>query len=94
MSEKIVHVARALARESGHPGVDVDPDFILDGVPFWTLFERQARAAIVAMRDPTTKMIHAAAAAMSPGKRPTQERVSCSQKHAIRYNSMIDEALK
>ena len=38
--------------------------------------------------------VDAAAKAMSPEKRPTQEWVSCGQKHKIRYQAMIDEALK
>jgi hypothetical protein len=53
-----------------------------------------ARAVIAAMREPTKAMRNAAAAAMSPGKRPTEKRVSDKAKHAIRYRAMIDEALK
>jgi len=52
-----------------------------------------ARAALEAMRKPTPKMLRAAAAAMSPGKRPTLERVSERAKHGIRYRAMIDAAL-
>lgn len=51
------------------------------------------RAAIEAMRRPSNKMLKAAAKAMSPGKRPTQEWVSGSAKHGIRYRAMIDEVL-
>lgn len=40
--------------------------------------------------DPTPLMLRAAAKAMSPGKRPTEEWVSVSQKHAIRYRAMIE----
>lgn len=49
--------------------------------------------AIKAMRKPDKHMIHAAAKAMSPGRRPTPERVSVAEKHAIRYRAMIDAAL-
>lgn len=52
-----------------------------------------ARAAITAMRKPTPKMLRAAGAAMSSGKRPTEKRVSERAKHAIRYRAMIDAAL-
>lgn len=51
------------------------------------------RAAIAAMREPTKAMLHAAAKAMSPDRRPTQKRVSVAAKHAIRYRAMIDCAL-
>ena len=54
----------------------------------------QARAAVEAMREPDIKMLNAACSAMSPGKRPTPDRVSVKSKHAIRYRAMIQEALK
>ncbi len=53
-----------------------------------------ARAAIEAMSDPSPKMCNAACAAMSPGKRPTPNRVSHKAKHAIRYRAMIQAALE
>lgn len=53
-----------------------------------------ARDAIMAMRDPTGPMLKAACASMSPGKRPTPDRVPVKEKHRIRYAAMIDEALK
>lgn len=56
-------------------------------------YRRIARAAIEAMRMPDTRMLKAAGAAMSPGKRPTQNRVSERAKHGIRYRAMIDAAL-
>jgi hypothetical protein len=43
----------------------------------------------VVPREPTRAMTKAAAKAMSPGKRPTEEWVSCSEKHAIRYKAMV-----
>lgn len=44
-------------------------------------------------RCPNKQMVRAACAAMSPGKRPTPERVSVARKHAIRWNAMINAAL-
>lgn len=52
-----------------------------------------ARAVIETMRVPTGKMLSAACAAMSPGKRPTPNRVGSKAKHGIRYRAMIDVAL-
>lgn len=54
----------------------------------------QARVAIEAMMEPSNKMLHEAAKAMSPGRRPTPDRVSVTEKHKIRYQAMIREALK
>lgn len=53
-----------------------------------------ARAALVAMLEPSKDMLGAAAKAMSPGKRPTQEWVSVQNKHKIRYQAMIRKALE
>lgn len=39
---------------------------------------------------PTRKMLRAAAKAMSPDRRPTQEWVSVRVKHMIRYAAMIE----
>ena len=39
-------------------------------------------------------MLRAAAAAMSPNKRPTSKRVSVKAKHGIRYRAMFDAYLK
>ncbi len=50
------------------------------------------RTHLVAPREPTRDMLRAAARAMSPGKRPTAEWVSCREKHAIRYRAMIAKA--
>lgn len=46
---------------------------------------------VVAPKEPTRKMIKAACAAMSPGKRPTSEWVSVQAKHKIRYQAMISD---
>ncbi len=39
--------------------------------------------------EPTKKLLHAAAKALSPGRRPTQDWVSVQEKHEIRYRAMI-----
>jgi hypothetical protein len=44
---------------------------------------------VVVPREPTAKMLQAAAKSMSPDHRPTQEWVSVRKKHAIRYAAMI-----
>jgi len=54
----------------------------------------RALAAIKAMRIPDRKMLDAASRAMSPGRRPTEKRVSVRAKHGIRYRAMIDAALE
>lgn len=43
-------------------------------------------------RCPDKRMVRAACKAMSPGKRPTPDRVSNARKHAIRWNAMMDAA--
>lgn len=53
----------------------------------------KAIAVLEAMLEPSSQMLHAAAKAMSPGRRPTPERVSVQQKHRIRYRAMIMAAL-
>lgn len=79
----IERVARAICRS-----MESDPD------EHWRVYEDEARAAIEAMSAPTPKMCRAACAAMSPGKRPTPNRVSHKAKHAIRYRAMIQAALE
>lgn len=74
-------VARAIAEVE--MGVASDDDF----------FREHAIAAVKAMREPDNAMLHEAAKALSPGRRPTPERVSVKQKHAIRYRAMIDSIL-
>jgi hypothetical protein len=44
---------------------------------------------VVVPVEPTNEMLHEAAKALSPGRRPTPERVSVKQKHAIRYAAML-----
>ena len=44
----------------------------------------------VVPRTPTPRMLNAAAAAMSPGKRPTSKWVSVKEKHRTRYRAMIE----
>jgi hypothetical protein len=50
-------------------------------------------AFVLVPKEPTPKMLDAAAKAMSPEHRPTQRRVSVKRKHAIRYNAMIAAAI-
>lgn len=50
----------------------------------------EASGLVLVPKEPTAKMLHAAAKAMSPGRRPTDEWVSVSQKHTIRYTAMIE----
>lgn len=58
------------------------------------IIDNLAKAGFVIVpRDPTNAMLKAACASMSPGKRPTPDRVSVKQKHRIRYGAMIDAAL-
>jgi hypothetical protein len=82
MNEMIVCVAKAICKAQTQTE------------EFHQAFFPEAVAAIEAMRAPNRKMILAAAKAMSPGRRPTQQYVSCNAKHGIRYRAMIDEALK
>ena len=53
-----------------------------------------ARAALIAILEPSNDMLGAAAKAMSPGKRPTPDFVSVKEKHKIRYQAMIRKALE
>lgn len=95
MSGMVEKVARAICALHYHdPGelTNAYPDGPM--YPVWKDFESSARAAIEAMAAPTSGMCKAACAAMSPGKRPTPNRVSHKAKHAIRYRAMIQAALK
>ncbi len=47
---------------------------------------------VIVPASPTKAMLHAAAKAMSPDRRPTPERVSVRQKHTIRYLAMVAAA--
>jgi len=48
---------------------------------------------VLVPRKPTKAMLRAAAKSMSPGRRPTQQWLSVSQKHAVRYRAMINAYL-
>jgi hypothetical protein len=85
----IEKVARAIAANNKR-GLSPDAPEV-DAV--WHSYCGQARAAIEAMREPSRRMLRAACKAMSPGRRPTPERVSVREKHGIRYRAMIDEVL-
>lgn len=50
----------------------------------------ETQKMILVPKTPTKGMIHAAAKALSPGRRPTQDWVSVNKKHAIRYSAMIE----
>ncbi len=53
-----------------------------------------ARAAILAMRSPTVRMLTVAEKTLSHHPSLKRERVPSKEKHRIRYEAMIDEALK
>lgn len=75
--EMIARVAAAIRNAQARPHTEEDV----------------ARAAIEAMRKPNSKMLSAASKALSPGRRPTDEWISVSAKHGLRYRAMIDAAL-
>jgi hypothetical protein len=88
MSERLVErVAMAIALNRAEPWDALNDDERRS-------FMETAVAAVSAMRLPTTRMLKAAAASMSAGKRPTQRRVSNSAKYAIRCRAMIDAELR
>ncbi len=82
MSEMVERVARRLAIEDGAD------DWDLIGPVTRGIFERNARAAIEAMREPTDDMMHAVGCG---GER--KEWLS-GQAWRASYQAMIDEALK
>jgi hypothetical protein len=51
MDSMVERVARALCKENAK-----DPDWPVAGTPYWKAYEREARAAIEAMRQPTEAM--------------------------------------
>ncbi len=79
MSEMVERVARAMVESrpipEGHIRGDVD----------WEFFRALARAAIAAMREPTSKMCQAATQIV-----PTWDDDASARK----WRAMIDEALK
>lgn len=79
---KLEEIARSIAAEA-------DDEFEPNR-DFWMPY---ALAAVRALREPDNDMLHAMAKAMSPGRRPTPERVSVKQKHKIRYTAAIDVIL-
>lgn len=50
-------------------------------------------AVLRAIRTPSRKLLREIAGAMSPGKRPTQARVSENAKHGIRWRAGIDSII-
>lgn len=98
MTSMIERVARAICenqyrKAKDYPGSGFDVEVYKWVERHWPNDIGAAKAAIAAMREPNSKMLRAAEAAMSPGKRPTQKRVSVRAKHGIRYRAMIDAAL-
>jgi len=92
MSERMAaRVARAIAQQ--FHGVRVTDEYLFGEATGGSAFLEAANAAIKAMRIPDRKMLDAASRAMSPGRRPTEKRVSVRAKHGIRYRAMIDAAL-
>ncbi len=77
-------VARAICKE-----------WFLGSERTWQNFLPAARAAIEAMREPTSLMVRNAEKAMLNEYRPKKYKhhVSCSRKHRIRYSAMIEGAL-
>jgi hypothetical protein len=47
---------------------------------------------VIVPREPTAEMIEAACKSMSPGRRPTPDRVSVREKHSIRWRAMVEAA--
>jgi hypothetical protein len=47
---------------------------------------------VIVPREPTAEMIAAACKSMSPGRRPTPDRVSVREKHSIRWRAMVEAA--
>jgi hypothetical protein len=58
-------------------------------IRLWLAQRIAPRSHVVLPRQPTREMLHAAASAMSPGRRPTDQWVSNSMKHSIRYLAMV-----
>jgi hypothetical protein len=59
----------------------------------WATLLAMADAALTELREPDADMLHAMAKSMSPGRRPTEEWVSCKEKHRIRFQAAIDALL-
>ena len=53
-----------------------------------------AQAVLLELRKADRKMMRAMCGAMSPGKRPTPQRVSENAKHGILFRAAIDAALE
>ncbi len=83
MSEMVERMAMAMDEHWKKHGLDSHQPYHLG----------MARAALEAMREPTSTMLKASCGAMSEGKRPTPDRVSSKEKHRIRYRAMIDAEL-
>lgn len=91
MTEMVESLAMALRERHRKVGVNAWAEMSEKNQQYW---RDEARAVLGYLREPTTAMLNAACAAMSPGKRPTPQRVSAKSKHGIRYRAMIDAALR
>lgn len=89
--------ARAICLSEG-----VDPDMMCGGLgklipageqwPAWKVRLPQVDAVLATLTEPSKEMLKAMQKAMSPKHRPTPERVSCAEKHKIRYKAAIEAA--
>jgi hypothetical protein len=88
----VERVARAICDANGiDPDKAFDPD--AEGAPmYWTIFIPEARASILAMREPTDAMALAGEAELL--KPSTQAGRTHAQYAADQWRAMIDEALK
>lgn len=98
----VEQVARALARDFGFDDVDMldhrtifnSNPVLVDTQPIWRRFEKAARAAIAAMREPTEGMIQAALAAnawAADGSVRGMDKIR--KKYRERMAAMVDAAL-
>lgn len=79
MTKGLERVARALCELDGNP-----PDARMDGKPLWQDYLPEARAAVMALREPDEAMLSAAASADSSLR---------GEDIAPIYRAMIDAAM-
>lgn len=85
---KVEQIAKAMAK--AHDWSDWETS---GGLPPWKLYVDDVVLMLQLIRTPSPRMLKAAGAALSRGKRPTEKRISVNAKHALRYRSMIDAEL-
>lgn len=91
MTDMVESLAMALRERHKKVGINTWAEMSEKNREYW---RDEARFVLGYLRKPTTAMLNAACAAMSPGKRPTPQRVSAKAKHGIRYCAMINAALR